>query len=297
MLCAPHPDRLDAPSVAGGQLGSWRHPYCRPPVLPGAMDVSGADLAEIRSMSGAGVATTIPPEREQSFGGGDLLSLICPKLGVTPQIDPGTNLEDELSIPASPPAADEHGAVPLSVLAEVDSELEQVFGDVGSLPTMVTPACDLDGGLRVTPAECPVIEPHGVSVVVTRPSMVNSPAGPMVVSPEFSHPSTGSVGVLSVPRTSPVVPTPEECLLLNAADTNQAQPEAGPSFTGDPAGGLFPAVPLTPCPATASHHDGESDAVGPRNSRTCLVRGRSIYTRIIHVPSPLHGCCRGVHFG
>ena len=41
-----------------------------------------------------------------------------------------------------------------------------------------------------------------------------------------------------------------------------AQPEAGPSFTGDPAGGLFPAVPLTPRPATASHHGGESDAVG-----------------------------------
>ena len=142
----------------------------------------------------------------------------------------------------------------------MDSELEQVLGDVGSLPTMVTPACDLDGGLCVTPAECPVIEPPGVSVIVTWPSMVYSPAGPMVVSLEFSHPSTGSVGVLSVPRTSPVVPAPEECLLLNAADTNQAQPEAGPSFTGDPAGGLFPAVPLTPRPATASHHDGESEA-------------------------------------
>ena len=200
-------------------------------------------------MSRAGVATTVPPEREQSFRRGELLSLI----------DPGTDLEDELSIPASPPVADEHGAVPLSVLADMDSELEQVFGDVGSLPTMVTPVCDLDGGLCVTPAECPVIEPHGVSVTVTQPSMVYSPAGPIVVSPGFSHPSTGSVGFLSVHRTSPVVPAPEECLLLNTADTNQAQPEAGPSFMGD---GLFRAVPLTPRPATASHHGGESDAVG-----------------------------------
>ena len=41
--------------------------------------------------------------------------------------------------------------------ADVDSELEQVFGDVGSLPTMVTPVCDVDGELRVTPAECPRI--------------------------------------------------------------------------------------------------------------------------------------------
>ena len=91
MLCAPHLDRLDARSFAGGQLGSWRHQYglplvsqyrthwqrrgavvldCRPQVLPGAMDVSGTDLAEIRSMSRAGVATPVPPEREQSFGGG-----------------------------------------------------------------------------------------------------------------------------------------------------------------------------------------------------------------------------------
>ena len=86
---------------------------------------------------------------------------------MTPQTDPGTDLEDEQSIPASPPAADEHG-VPLSMQADVDSELEQVFGDVGSLPTMVTPVCDLDGGPCVTPAECPVIEPPGVSVVVTQ---------------------------------------------------------------------------------------------------------------------------------
>ena len=56
------------------------------------------------------------------------------------------------------------------------------------LPTMVTPVCDLDGGLHVTPAECPVIEPPGTVVV---PSMVYSPAGPIVVSPELSHPSTG----------------------------------------------------------------------------------------------------------
>ena len=76
----------------------------------------------------------------------------------------------------------------------MDSELEQVFGDVGSLPTMVTPVCDLDGGLRLIPVECPVLEPPGVSVVMTQPSMVFSPAWPTVVSPGLHHPSTGSVG-------------------------------------------------------------------------------------------------------
>ena len=194
MLCAPHLDRLNARSV---------HPYespldsryrthwprrlaaagavvldFRPPLLPGAMDVSGTDLAEIQSMSRASVANTVPPKREQSFGGGDL---ICPELDVTPRVDPGTDLQDELSIPASSPAADEHG---VSVQADVDIELELVFGDVGSLPTMVTPVCDLDGGLRVTPAECPVREPPGVSVIVTRPSMVKS-AQLLSRSPEY----------------------------------------------------------------------------------------------------------------
>ena len=152
-----------------------------------------------------------------------MLNLICPELGVTPQVDPGTDLEDERSIPASPAADVNHGVVPLSRRADVDNELEQVFGDVGSLPTMVTPVCDLDGALRVTPAECPVIVPPGVSAIVTQPLMAFSPTGPDVVSPGFSHPSTGSVGVLAGTRLSTVVSAPEEFLLHNAADSNQAQ--------------------------------------------------------------------------
>ena len=73
---------------------------CRPQVLPGAMDVSGTDMAEIRSMSRAGVATAVPPESEQSFGGGGggLAEFDLSEV-VTPQIDPGTDLEDEQSNP------------------------------------------------------------------------------------------------------------------------------------------------------------------------------------------------------
>ena len=43
---------------------------CHPKALPGAMDVTGTDLAEIPSTSRAGVAAEVPLEREQSFGGG-----------------------------------------------------------------------------------------------------------------------------------------------------------------------------------------------------------------------------------
>ena len=106
--------------------------------------------------------------------GGDLLSLICSMLGMTPPVDTGTNLEDELSIPASPPADVNHEVVPLSMWVEVDSELEQVFGDVGSLQTMVTPVCDIDGALCVPPAECPAIAHPAVSAFVTQICPVRS---------------------------------------------------------------------------------------------------------------------------
>ena len=39
---------------------------------------------------------------------------------------------------------------------DVDSELERVFVDVGSLPKMVTPVGDPDGALHTTPTRCAV---------------------------------------------------------------------------------------------------------------------------------------------
>ena len=171
---------------------------------------------------------------------------------MAPLVDPGTNCEDELSTPAGPPA---------DVIHRMDSELEEVFGDVGSLPTMVTTVCDINGALCVSPAEGPVIAPPAVSAFVIRPSMATSPAGPKTLSPELFHPSTASVGVSSVPRMSPVVAVPEEFMLFNATITNQTQPEAGASFMGDLAGGLFPAIPPTPCPEAASRHGDELDVV------------------------------------
>ena len=107
-----------------------------------------------------------------------------------------------------------------------------------------------------------MIAPPAVSAFVILPSLATSLAGPKTLSPEMFHPSPASVGVSSVPQMSPVVAVPEEFMLFNAAITNQTQPEAGQSFTGDLAGGLFPAIPLTPCPEAASRHGDELDAVG-----------------------------------
>ena len=87
---APRLTELDPLAAAGAMVFD-----CRPQVLPGAMDASGLELSEIRSMTRASAATSPPPEREQSFrggggGGGDLLGSICPELGVVPLVDPGT---------------------------------------------------------------------------------------------------------------------------------------------------------------------------------------------------------------
>ena len=65
----------------------------------------------------------------------------------------------------------------------------------------------------------------------------------------------GSVGDMLGNRSSPVVSAPEGFLLSHAADLNQAQPEAGLSFTEDLAGGMFPAIPLTLVPTTAGGPD------------------------------------------
>ena len=59
----------------------------------------------------------------------------------------------------------------------MDSELEKVFIDVVSLPTMVTPICDIDGALRVPQAECPVITLPAISAFVIQLSMATSPGG------------------------------------------------------------------------------------------------------------------------
>ena len=58
-----------------------------------------------------------------SGGGGDLLSLIGPELGVTPLVDPGTDVEDERQSQAASPVPVVNGVVPLSAEANVDVEL------------------------------------------------------------------------------------------------------------------------------------------------------------------------------
>ena len=258
---APRLTEQDTLAAAGSMVFD-----CRPQVLPGAIDVSGTERAEIRWMTRAGVTTAAPPEREQSFGGGgggDLLSSICLELGVAPLVDPGTDCEDELPTPACPPTV---------VDQEMDSELQKVFIDVVSLPTMVTPVCDMDGTLCMPQAECPVVAPPAVPAFVNRPSQTLSSAGPKRVSPIVFSPPPASVGVSPVLRTSPLVTVPEDFMLFNAVVTNQTQPESSQSLMGSMAGGRLPAIPLTPSQATASRPTMELGVFGESSEVTDRFR-------------------------
>ena len=139
---------------------------------------------------------------------------------MAPLVDPGTDCEDELPTPACPPAV---------VDQQMDRELQKVFIDVVSLPTMVTPVCDMDGTLCMPQAECPVVAPPAVPALVNWPSQTLSSAGPKRVSPiVFSRPPA-SVGVSLVLRSPPLVTVPEDFMLFNAAVTNQTQPESSRS--------------------------------------------------------------------
>ena len=121
---------------------------CRPPLLPVSMDISGVDLLAIRAPAVSAGAGVLPPDREQLFGGGDLLSFICPELGVTLLVDPS------MDVRLAGTHCERSGA--LSAQADVDIELCQVFQDVGALPEMVTPVGDPEGGFVVTSARYPV---------------------------------------------------------------------------------------------------------------------------------------------
>ena len=126
---------------------------CRPPLLPVSMDISGVDLSAIRFPAMSAPVDGLLPGREQlSTGGGDLLGLICPELGVAPLVDPGTDLGDERPTPVGSPMTAVNEGMPLSPTSGVDVEVVQALLEVGVLPAMVTPIVDPAVGLPLSPA-------------------------------------------------------------------------------------------------------------------------------------------------
>ena len=95
---------------------------------------------------------------------------------------------------------------------------------------MVSSVSDPEGGLIVTPAGYPTPVIPDVSVVMTQPLVVTSPAGPTDMDPAIPRPSTGSVGCSSVLPSLPVVSTPEGSQSSRAAPMDQRLLWSGSSF-------------------------------------------------------------------
>ena len=76
---APRLTELDPCMAAGAVVFD-----CHPALLPVSLDVSGIDMPAVRSSIPPAKTDVVRPAHEQPFEGADLLSLICPELGVAP---------------------------------------------------------------------------------------------------------------------------------------------------------------------------------------------------------------------
>ena len=102
-----------------------------------------------------------------------MLSYICPELGVTPLLDSGTDLEDELPSPDASSMVMGHVVARLPAQVEKDADLAQVLAEFSTLPAIVTPIHDPSEERVVPPAE---YRPPEAPVVLSV-----TPAGPTVL--------------------------------------------------------------------------------------------------------------------
>ena len=131
---------------------------------------------------------------------------------------------------------------------------------------MVTPLSDQEGGLIRSPAGYAVPAIADVSVRMTQPLLVTSPAGPTDMDPAIPRPSTGSMGCSAVLLSLPVVSTTEWSPSSRAAPVDQCLQWSGSSFGGELAGHTVPQGSLT------SHPTGEMDADGGHSGVPDLSR-------------------------
>ena len=154
-------------------------------------------------------------------------------------MDPGTDLEDELPTPAASPMTVDNGVASRPARVDVDVDLDRVFQDVATLPELVTPLCDPEGGLVVTAAGYPVPAIPSASVVMTRPLVVPSPAGPADMDHVTPRSSMGSVDCSTVLPSFPVVSMPEGGQSSRAAPVDHCHQSSSSSFGGSRRDVLF----------------------------------------------------------
>ena len=145
------------------------------------MDIRGVDLSAGRLLAVSPGMDVLLPGREplpNGAGGGDLVGLICPELGVAPLVDPGTDLEEEWPTPVGSALSAVDECMPLSLTSGVDVEVAHALLEVGVLPAM-----DPAVGFSMTPETYPVPLVPMVSFGDSVPLEVTPPAGPAVGSP------------------------------------------------------------------------------------------------------------------
>ena len=229
-----------------------------------------------------------------------MLGLICPELGVTPLVDPGTDVEDERPTPVGSPSPAVDGAVPLSTpLSGIDMELAQVFLEVGVLPAMVIPVVEPEGESAMTQAQYPVPPIPELSVVEAA-----SPARPAVASPARDESLLAQISLLGLRRRrfhlrSHRCWQPSELAAMDQYVPWSESLQVWESMDSP----LLPA-PLTPrrmiagqfaSGAGVSSPTGETDvAGGTRECRICLGGGGGggplTFFRIDLILKLLHGC-------
>ena len=190
-------------------------------------------------------------------------------------MDPGTDCEDELPAPADMPSVGNQ---------DMDSELQSVFIDVVSLPTMISPVSDVDRALCAPEYVDAVIAPPAILPVMTRPPTATTSAVSNILSPIRSPASSTAVRISSEKGTPPVATVPEDFLLFNMAMTSHTQPETSlfpQVYAPSPDVGLV-ASKVTPDitdrpregPSDA-HHDWQGSPTSPRllqETQGCLFR-------------------------
>ena len=203
----------------------------------------------------------ILPGHEQlsNGGGGDLLGLICPELGVTPLVDPGTDLEDERPTPVGSPVAAIDEGMPLSPTLGADVEVAWALLEMGVLPAMVTPIVDPAVGFPLSSVTYYVPPVPSMSVGDSLPLEVAAPVGLAVGSPARSE---VPVHLVSPPASvaSPGLPP--------SSSASCPTPDVGPPSSLAAAEQKFPwstTLPLeisTESTMLPPPHDTESDGGG-----------------------------------
>ena len=164
---------------------------------------------------------------------------------------------------------------------EMDSELQSVFIDVVSLPTMITPVSEVDRALCAPEYVDAVIAPPAVSPVVIRPPTATTSVEPNLLSPIRTPASATAVVISSECSTPPV----EDFLLFNAAMTCQTQPETslfrqvhapGPDMGLVTSSGGTPDITDRPREGPFdAHHDRQCSTTSPQllqETQGCLFR-------------------------